>query len=51
MLSLDTGIRGYRMRPDCAHDDLEYETCGDGIIDWVCKECGEVIDQMEDFSG
>jgi hypothetical protein len=36
------------MIKNCMHEHLEYLDCGDGVIDWTCLDCGEVIEQFED---
>ena len=39
------------MIKDCAHLEMEYVQDKDGIIDWLCLECGEIIEQFQDCTG
>ena len=39
------------MNKECAHEDMEYDGCGDGYIDYRCKDCGWVEFQFEDCPG
>lgn len=39
------------MIKDCAHLDMEYVEEKGGIIDYRCKECGEVLEQFQDCPG
>lgn len=39
------------MIKECAHLNMEYEGCGDGILDYKCLDCGEVLEQFEDCPG
>ena len=36
---------------DCAHLDMEYVEEKDGIIEYQCKECGEILEQFQDCVG
>lgn len=32
----------------CAHLDSHYVDCHDGVIEWQCVDCGEVLEAFED---
>lgn len=34
------------MNTTCAHQNMRYVTIGDGVIDHMCLDCGEVLEQV-----
>ena len=36
------------MIKECIHEQSEYVDCFDGVIEWKCIECGEILEQFED---